>query len=79
MAKHRLQFDFNDEALKEIDALREETGLPTRAELIRHALKFFQWTLNEKKNGSSVLLEKNNKTREVIFPFWDAGSSRTSE
>lgn len=49
MAKHRLQFDFDEEALKELDTLREETGFPTRAELIRHALKFFQWTVDETK------------------------------
>ena len=70
MAKHRLQFDFDDVAIKEIDALREATALPNRAELIRQALRFLQWTLEETKRGATLLIEKDGKLREVIFPFW---------
>ena len=71
MAKHRLQFDFSDESLKELDGLREATGLTNRAELIRQALRFLQWTLTEtQENAATLLLEKNGKLREVVFPFW---------
>jgi hypothetical protein len=70
MAKHRLQFDFDDVAIKEIDELRESTALPNRAELIRHALRFLQWTLDETKKGGTLLIEKDGKLREIIFPFW---------
>ena len=75
-AKHRLQFNLNEDALRELDTLREETGLPTRAELIRHALKFLQWTLEEtKKKDATLLIEKNGKAREVVFPFWTVTKS----
>lgn len=71
MAKHRLQFDLNEDAIKEMDQLREETGLPTRAELIRNALRFLDWALREVRDqNASLLIEKDGKLREVVFPFW---------
>ena len=70
MTKRRLQFDFDEVAVKELDELREATALPNRAELIRHALQFLQWTLDETRKGSTLLLEKDGNLRQVIFPFW---------
>ncbi|MEK9195578.1 MAG: ribbon-helix-helix protein, CopG family [Patescibacteria group bacterium] len=75
MAKHRLQFDFDDVAIKEIEELRKATALPTRAELVRQALRFFQWTFNETKEDGKLLIEKEGSIREVIFPFWNMGNS----
>jgi len=80
MAKQRLQFDFDETAVKEIDELREATAMPNRAELIRQALRFLQWTLDETRKGGTLLIEKDGKVREVIFPFWTVSSgSRSSE
>lgn len=75
MAKHRLQFDFSESALKEIDELRQATALLNRAELVRHALRFLQWTLGETQEGGKLLIEKNGIIREVIFPFWNLSHS----
>jgi len=71
MPVHRLQFDLADEALKEVEELRKETGFLTRAELIRNALKFLQWAVEQTRDGRNTLLvERDGKQREVIFPFW---------
>jgi Arc/MetJ-type ribon-helix-helix transcriptional regulator len=71
MQKVRLQFDFTPEAVAEIDTLVSVGGFSTRAELIRHALRFMQWALEEtKKDGATLLLEKDDRMREVVFPFW---------
>jgi len=79
MEKKRLQFDFTPEALAELDQLRALTGLPTRTELIRHALRFLQWALDETQNKkATLLLEKNGNIREVIFPFWTKVHQPTS-
>jgi len=72
MQKHRLQLDFSEEALKDLELLKETTGMPNRAEVIRQALRLLQWTLNETKNDATILIEKNGKQREVVFPFWSA-------
>jgi hypothetical protein len=68
--KHRLQFDFSDEALDQLDQLKDAVGVATRADLIRHALRILQWTVLETRdNDATILLEKNGKLREVVFPF----------
>lgn len=74
MAKQRLQFDFTAEALAELDTLKDRAGFSTRAELIRHSLRFLNWTIGEHQNGAQMLLEKDGKTREVVFPFWKAAA-----
>jgi hypothetical protein len=65
MAKNRLQFDFSDEALEQLDELKDATGAPTRAEVIRQALRMLQWTVEQVRDED----EKNGRQREVIFPF----------
>jgi len=80
MAKHRLQFDLNEEVLKEVDQLRQETGLQTRAELIRNALRFLDWVLREVRDqNASLLIEKDGKLREVVFPFWKSTEAAQAE
>jgi hypothetical protein len=72
--KKRLQFDFTDEALEVLDRLQKSTGLHTRAELIRHALRFLQWAVDETNNKNATLLvERDGNVREVILP-WTIGS-----
>lgn len=71
MPKHRLQLDFSEDALQQLDALKESTGASNRAELIRQALQLFYWTVVETRdNNATLLLEKEGKLREVVFPFW---------
>ena len=73
--RHRLQFDFNEESLRQLDELREATGLPNRAELIRQSLRLFSWIMDQTQNKKATfLLEKDDKIREVVFPFWTVQS-----
>ena len=70
--RKRLQFEFTDDALQEIDELQSKTGLATRADLVRHALRFLQWAVEEiYGKGATLLIEKDGKLREVVFPFWN--------
>jgi hypothetical protein len=70
MAKNRLQFDFTDEALQELDELKSATGAASRAEVIRRALQMLQWTIEQVRDEhGTVIVEKNGRQREVIFPF----------
>jgi len=73
MDKKRIQFDFSGEALQELDQLRALTGFSSRADLIRHALRFLHWTVQQTKSGNvSLVLSKDGVQREVLFPFWGA-------
>lgn len=77
MAKHRLQLDITDDALRDLDQLRDITGLPNRAEVIRQALRFFQWTINEtQQNNANLLIEKDKTMRQIVFPFWPISSNK---
>jgi metal-responsive CopG/Arc/MetJ family transcriptional regulator len=70
MAKNRLQFDFTDGALQELDELKSATGASNRAEVIRRALQMLQWTVEQVRDEkATVIVEKNGRQREVIFPF----------
>jgi len=70
MEKQRLQVDFTADAVKDIDELRRMTRLSSRAEVIRHALRFLQWALFEiRNNNATLLLERGGKLHGVVFPF----------
>jgi metal-responsive CopG/Arc/MetJ family transcriptional regulator len=70
MAKTRLQFDFTEDALNELDELKGATGATNRAEVIRQALRLLQWTIEQTQDEkATVLVEKNGRQREVIFPY----------
>jgi Arc/MetJ-type ribon-helix-helix transcriptional regulator len=76
MAKTRLQFDFTDEALGELDDLKGATGATNRAEVIRQALRLLQWTVEQTQDqNATVLVEKNGRQREVMFPFLSPGKA----
>ncbi len=68
--KTRLQFDFTEDALNELDELKGATGATNRAEVIRQALRLLQWTVEQTQDEkATVLVEKNGRQREVIFPY----------
>jgi len=76
MAKTRLQFDFTEDALSELDELKGATGATNRAEVIRQALRLLQWTIEQTRDeNATVLVEKNGRQREVIFPFLSPGKA----
>jgi metal-responsive CopG/Arc/MetJ family transcriptional regulator len=78
MAKTRIQFDFTDEALSELDELKRVTG-SSRAEVIRQGLRMLQWTIEQTQvNNATVLVEKDGKQREVVFPFLSSSKLATS-
>ena len=79
MAKNRLQFDFTDEALGELDDLKSATGSQNRAEVIRQALRLLQWTIEQTQDEhATVIVEKNGRQREVIFPFLSSAKAATN-
>ncbi len=71
VGKKRLQFDFTEDALDELDELQRATGAPSRAELIRHSLRLLQWMVDEAHNKKGTfLVERDGKLRElVLLPF----------
>lgn len=44
--KHRLQFDFSQEELRLLDAAKVKSGVATRSEVLRKALRSYEWMLS---------------------------------
>lgn len=46
-AKQRIQFDFTAESMKRLEDLKEKTDATTKAEVVRNALKLYEWFVRE--------------------------------
>ncbi|MFY9493508.1 MAG: hypothetical protein WAP55_03480 [Minisyncoccia bacterium] len=53
MGKTRVQFDFSERALKRLDDLIETTGASSRAEVVRHALQWYDWLVKLYEEGAT--------------------------
>ena len=50
----RLQFDFSVASISRLDHMAEKTGARTRAELLRVALKAYEWLLLKAELGNDL-------------------------
>ncbi len=68
--KQRVQFYFDTAALAQVDAMRACSGLATRAEAVRYALRLFKWYLDETGAGSEILVKrKNGELKGILLPL----------
>lgn len=66
--KHRLQLDFQKDALEELDRVYRTAGLSSRADAIRYALRLFQWFAQQTSDGNQILVKKKDgEVREIVF------------
>lgn len=65
--KERVQFDFTPEALERLDTIKEQTGAATRAEVVRNALRLYEWFVNETTPESVVKIIDENKEVTSVF------------
>jgi hypothetical protein len=79
--RKRLQIDLAPEAVRELCDLQEKTGLSSRADVIRHALRFLQWTVDELagQDVDLILRKKNGEMSTIVLPFWPVRRSRSAE
>ena len=67
-SKERLQFDFSQEALERLDRMKEQTQVATRAEVVRNALRLYEWFLNEVDDLDSTIKVFDRKG-ELVSAF----------
>ena len=64
--RQRVQLDFTLEAYKRLKEIQELAGARTSAEVIRNALRVYEWFLNEKRAKSRIqVIQSDNKVKEV--------------
>ena len=68
----RLQLEFSPEALKRLEEIREKVGGGvSNADVVRAALRMYDWFLDQQKAGVRILLHKagEEEIREVELLF----------
>ena len=66
---YKVQFNCTKQALEDLDDLKSKVEAPSRAETIRYAIRWLQWTAGEMRAGHKICLETDEGVREVIIPF----------
>lgn len=65
--KERVQLDFSPESLERLEQLKDTVGASTRAEVIRQALRLYEWFINETNPDS--MIEITDKDGEIRARF----------
>lgn len=73
----RINLEFREDKLEEIEKLQAIGGLTTRKEFFENAITLIKWSMRAKQAGKSVgFLGENNMFHEIIMPALEnAGES----
>jgi vesicle coat complex subunit len=63
-SKQRIQFDFTPEALKRLEDLKKRIEASTKAEVIRNALKLYEWFVQV---DPSYIVEVKDEEGNIVF------------
>lgn len=61
----RIQFDFSPDALSQIEELVKNTGAASKAEVIRKALKLYEYTVEMLRNSYDLTFQREGETKTV--------------
>lgn len=68
--KYRVQLDFTPEAFRELDRLKTDVEVSSRADTIRYAMRVLRWVINTLRSGDRIAIRRRNgEIAEVQFPF----------
>ena len=64
-SKTRVILDFNEEAAKNLDKLREQLGARTRTDLVRRALALLEFYEERKRDGYTMQFKKGDTVTAI--------------
>ncbi len=67
--RQRVQFDFAPEALKRLETMQELLEAPTKAEVVRNALKVYDWLLTEIDPESTIEVQDKEGKAQFRIPM----------
>ena len=68
--RHRLQFEFSRDAYERLNRMKDEAHAASYAELVRNALRLYEWFIQQQNAGYEIGLIKDDKVvKEVKFVF----------
>ncbi len=62
----RIQFDFSAEAMRRLNRMKEQTEAASYAELVRDALRVYEWIVQEQKDGFDIGLVKGDTLVKTV-------------
>ena len=65
----RLQIDFSPKAYKQLLNLRRDAEVKSNTELVRMALRVFEWVLRTRMDGGKIQVVKGDTVTEVEIVF----------
>ena len=63
--RQRVQLDFTPEALERLREIKEMAEAKTNAEVVRNALRLYEWFLKQRQENYKIQLVKDNKVKEI--------------
>jgi hypothetical protein len=67
--RQRVQLDFSPEAYNRLTALRKKAEARTNAELVRNALRLYEWFLEQKDKERKIHVVDGDNVKEVELVF----------
>lgn len=67
--RKRLQIEFSPDALERLNNLRREADARSNAEVVRNALRLYEWFIHQKNQGARLQVVKGETVREVELVF----------
>lgn len=67
----KMQFAFSEYTCAVLEKLKDDLGASSKAEVVRNAISFYKWAIEEQQQGKKIFTE-NLKTKEryqVVFPL----------
>ena len=67
--RHRLQLDFSPEAYERLLRIRENSEASTNAEVVRNALRLYDWFLEQKRRNARLQIVEDDAVKEIEVLF----------
>jgi len=65
----KIQITFDAEGVEVLDELKEASGVTHYVDVLKNALGYYYWTLQQQKDGSNVTLNKIGAASTIISLF----------
>jgi len=65
LPRQRVQLDFTPEAFERLQEIKEIADVKTNAEVVRNAIRLYDWFLQQKRADYKFQLVKDNRVKEV--------------
>lgn len=74
----RVQLELNDDAVEYIDAMKEETGSASRAEVMKNAMAILRWAIDKARQGYRIIAVKEGEevAKELSMPVLEQIAKR---